>query len=189
MHRGVLALLPVLLAGCTDDDAVAGGEARRCFLPERGDWSKETLAIEVVAEGPFSVDVPFPVSSDGTDVSDWVANLSVDGGALPSAVTTGRGQALRIVGEGDVNVSSCAIQPQGGGNGCCAEHYLDAAWTTSPDDARPNALSIRLNSGSASMTIHYAAVSDYCGREAWFQGDLPEVGWNGLRGEDAAWCE
>lgn len=187
----------VLLAGCADvvGDAPSSQPATPadCPRPDREaageDWSNETLAFTVGSAGAFQLDVPVPLSPDGSDVDDWLGRLAVPTGWIVERVTTDAGPALRIDGSGDGVVHACSIQAQAArGNGCCAEQYLDARWSTSTQQ-RGEEVRVWLASGLVSLAIDYTASSNWCGASASYQSSSLRPGWNTVPGEHPAWCE
>lgn len=198
----VLAIFVVLAAGCTSGAPAAGStpiapapagpcDGVKVTRSEGGspDRSKETIDIALEADGAFVVDVPLPVSTDGTSFAEWAANLTRSGNVATSTVALPEGKVLRITGSGDVRIHSCSVQEARGGNDCCAEAYLNAKWTTERpgDDWR----SIRVHgvSGSATLNLTWLAASSWCGREGTYLGPV-QAGWQQVpRADGEAWCE
>ncbi len=189
----VAFLLP--LAGCLGSGGGPDAEAKDPCGPRpdrewrNEDWSKETWSVNVTAQGSFVVEVPVPLSPGGTEFSDWTAHLLAPAGWVAGGVETPRGPAVRIEGQGAGVVTSCSIQPASErGNGCCAEQYLDAAWSTTPE-TRPDSVAVHVGSGTLDLEIRYTAESNWCGAEASYGGVSLVTGWNEVEGEHPAWCE
>lgn len=203
----VLLLGCALLAGCVEGPEGGGGDGDGTAPPGSGpasdrcgprpdeerlgkDWSKETLRVSVTSPGAFRADLPLPVSPDGTQPADWLANAQLPEGWTAVLQATPDGQQMRLGGSGDGVVVSCSLQPQSGkGNGCCAEQYLDARWTgTGQSRAEMEALPVQVLDGRLGIEVGYTALSNWCGAEAGFAGQADGAGERHLAGGHQAWC-
>lgn len=197
----------LLLAGCVgvlheeapedpddDDGRVASVEACRGLwdpaVKDAKDHSVETVDVIIRSDGPFRVGVPVPVADPETSFASWVDNASAVSEKEVSfkAAPTTKGAVILIEGDTHAVLCSQSIQYPYLGNRCCAEAYLDAAWTTDPSDARPDRIPVLVEEGNPSVEIRYEALSDLCGREADFSAASLRSGWNHVTGSDAAWC-
>jgi hypothetical protein len=193
MRLAALACLGVLsIAGCASPSQDSGGRAPPCAdvpmptlssFAEGPDRSKEVLWVNVTSSGRFDVAVPVPVSADGTRVAHWARNASAPAGWTVAAEGSG---ALRIQGSGSGSVATCSVQPARGGNGCCAEAYLDARWGAG--DPRPSSIRVVVHSGTVGVEVDYQAGSNFCRAHAAFAGVSLRAGAQDVRGQAQAEC-
>lgn len=209
MVRDVAVILVTVAAGCIGvlpaeeapentgrgNNGSASVEACRGLwdpaVKDADDHSTETVDVIIRADGPFRVGVPVPVAGPETSFASWVENASVvsEGEATLAQGPTSKGNVLFVEGDADSVLCTMSIQYPYLGNRCCAEAYLDAAWTTESSESRPDAVPILVQDGPVSVRIDYEAKSNWCGREATFGGTSLDAGWNDLPGSDGAWCE
>ncbi len=184
MFRVVLAaLLFVSLAGCAED-APGANAGVPCAEGHRDSGSREELAFDISASGPFKIRVPLVVSPGGTELADWnAAHAHKPGDRI---VQTSQGHALELLGSGSRVASLCVERPPESGHG---EEYLDGEWTTKPGATRPQTIPIEVLGGNPDVAIAYEASSASCNRRADFAGVALANGWHDLAGEDAAWCQ
>ncbi|MES2155102.1 MAG: hypothetical protein V4510_08205 [bacterium] len=131
---------------------------RRTPADEPGqDWSTETIAWSIRAQGAFVVAVPLHGGPRATTPGDWLANLTMPAGWSASLENTSYGQVLEIHGMGNGRVTSCSVRPASGGNGCCAEAYMGASWTT--DEARGQSFWVDAPQGAPALEMHYVGTS------------------------------
>lgn len=192
----------VLLAGCAAD-VDPGGTGGTSVTGPQGctppplepvrdpsattDSSEETLRVEFSSDGPFIVDLPAPVSADGTSMQDWLRNASVPAGWQVSLGETKQGPGLHVTGEGSGVLQTCSKQAARGGNDCCAEAYLNARWGAG-QDTRPNAVSVLVTQGTVGLELTYSATSAYCGANAAYSTTDLGYGWHDLPGSAEAVC-
>lgn len=179
----VASLLLLTLSGCVGEPpATILGDCERpssISNPETRsrDWSLETLRVQI--EGPHDALIPVPIHR-ATNVTHW-STLS---GA--PAMETEHGVLLHFVGESSLDATYCVVQPAWGGNGCCAEHYIDAYWSSQKSDDN-ELLWAHLN--GSTVTVTYEAISDYCGIDpndaTW---TLQGTGWLSTDAFIGGWC-
>ncbi len=153
--------------------------------------STEEWTAWVNGTGPWRVGLPLPVSGLATTFEAWLQNLTLSVNGSAHAETTDRGRVLVVDGTGNVSLRSFSIQFPTGGNGCCAEDFLYAQWTVPLGISIPFgsvALQVWAPAGPVDAGVRYEASSDYCGRDAGFQGVAPGGGWAGLDGTDSSVC-
>jgi len=150
------ALLPA--AGCLET-APTGPTLAACISPEPGDapgqdWSNETIRWTIAGSGPFVVRVGVPVADLASTPEVWLANLTLPAG-WAGVLMADHGVSLELQGHGSGTASSCSIQPARGGNGCCAEGFLQGVWSTTGNST----LAVDLVSGDVLLEMHYAGHS------------------------------
>ncbi len=193
MRAGILLLAAALLAGCFSDEPETFWEPTDgCEDRPKGafagspDWSKEVLEYRITADQPFRVQLPLVLSERGSQPEDWRPDLgSLD---VWERVETSRGPAIEVEHAQGRVVIGCSIQPAQGGNGCCAEGYLDGTWSLGPEGTRPSSIWLHVVEGSVRIEIDYAAESTWCGADASFSSAELGAGWHAIDGAHGAYC-
>lgn len=191
---GLLALL--LLAGCTEEGLDGEDEdARRIEafppLPDEPlqDFSLETIDVTVEAEDAYRVGIPLPVSGNVTTTADWARNVTVwahGEDPLVEARETANGPVLVVEGAQTATLRSVVLEVPQQGNRCCAEAFLDAAWSTADEEGHPR---VWVDEGRVDVSLRYEAAANFCSSEASLDAQGLQPGWTGREAGFSARCQ
>lgn len=173
------------------DTALEVGAADPTAAQAGPDEADEVWHVWVNRTGPMNVLVPLLLSSPEPDAAAWMANLSLRN-ATATLWSGPEGQAVELNGTAPAEACSHSRQPAASGGSCCAERYLNGAWSfrvATPAPSREQSLPVLVLNGRVDVAITYAAQSHWCGRYAHFEAWNIGPSWAELPGRDSSVCQ